>query len=159
MKKNLELVIKMSQYKDYTRPTVGQAGCSYSSLGHTYNNGLSGVVQPMNQYMVPDYCPDGPGPNYPPRYDTLTHGQNGSCGGKFDLQTAYPYANCSTCLGKDTNKYSVGNRPSNIPADAFGQFSMRGCASSNVPGCNRVPVEPVEPEPVPTEGFFGFLGL
>ncbi|MDC3332970.1 hypothetical protein OAV62_01895 [bacterium] len=147
----------MSQYKDYTRPTVGQAGCSYSSLGHTYKGHPSNVVPPMSNYMVPDYCPDGPGPNYPPRYDTLTHGGRGSCGGKFDLQGAYPYADCSSCLGKDTGKYSVGNRPSNVPADAFGQFSMRQCASSLVPGCHGEGV--VAPEQETAEGFFSFLGL
>lgn len=149
----------MSQYKEYTRPTVGQSGCSYSMLGATYHGAKAGdAIQAMNNYMVPDYCPDGPGPNYPPRYDTLTHGIQGSCGGKFNFKNAYPFANCSSCLGKELAPYANGNKPSNIPQDALGQFSLRACNSSIVPGCEPVTVQPENKAPK-KEGFFGFLGL
>lgn len=147
----------MSQYRDYTKPIVGQSGCSYSNLGSTYNGiSMSSMIPRMDEYLVPQYCPDGPAPNYPPPYDTLSHGKSNTCGDYFTLQDAFPSANCSSCLGKTHAQYVVGNLPSNIPADAFGQFDLRGCNSGFMPGCQ--PGVPVVPAPK-GESFLGFLGF
>lgn len=88
----------MSQYKDYQKPTVGQAGCTYSQLGNIYS-GMSAERESvkMADYIVPKFCPNGGGPNYPPKYDALTHGKAYLCGGYFDVKSAYPYAGCNTC--------------------------------------------------------------
>ena len=51
----------------------------------------------MGSYIVPKLCPDGAAPNYPPRCDTFTHGQNYLCGGYFSMQGAYPLADCTSC--------------------------------------------------------------
>lgn len=81
---------------DY-RASVGQKQCTYSSLGNTY----SGMI-PNNQlqhamYTVPNFDPNGTGPSYPPKRDTLAHGQQYLCGGYFTLKSAYPYATCTSC--------------------------------------------------------------
>jgi hypothetical protein len=89
----------MAQYREYQAPIVGQNKCSYSSLGSTYAGPQAGGVIPdMSTYIVPKLCYGAPaGLSYPPRYDTLSHGQAYLCGGHFDLQRAYPLANCTSC--------------------------------------------------------------
>lgn len=129
----------MSHYNEYQQPTVGQAGCSYSRLGNTYGNSGPSAIPNMAVYSVPKYCPNGPKPNYPPPYDTLSHGGKGGCGSHFNLKSAFPNANCSSCLGKPYAKWqnNMGyNTASNIPATALGQFVPRGCASNVVAACN-----------------------
>ena len=88
----------MAQYRDYNAPTVGQSGCSYSSLNKTYGLHSSNQNVPsMAKYTVPQYLPNGSGPNYPPKYNTLSHGQDYVCGGYFNMQGAYPHASCDSC--------------------------------------------------------------
>ena len=93
--------------REYTRPTVNSGVCTYTPL-KDYNSGFGrGPVAPimpgtpsMANTIVPKYCPAsfGPGPNYPPKYDTLLHGQGAySCGGYFNIHSAYPYATGKTC--------------------------------------------------------------
>lgn len=120
-----------AQYKDYQGLSVGQAGCTYASLRNTYgfaspasslasscNNNpaanmaysLGAVQAPkMSNYIVPKMCPNGPGPNYPPRYDTLSHQQPYLCGGYFNITSAYPDANCTDCALTFTNRPCSGN--------------------------------------------------
>jgi len=133
----------MSQYREYQNPMVGQASCSYSNLRSTYGpSGSFAEIPSMATYQVPKYCPGGPAPNYPPAYDTLSHGGKGGCGGYFNLKSAFPDANCSSCLGKPFAKYqnNMGyNTASNIPATALGQFVPRACASNVVNACSSGP--------------------
>lgn len=87
----------MAQIRDYQGPTVGQAGCTYSRLGNIYSGQTAGKNVAQNNYLVPKLCPNGAGPNYPPKYDTLSHGQQYQCGGYFNVQGAYPLADCKSC--------------------------------------------------------------
>lgn len=144
---------------EYQQPTVGQDGCTYSSLGSTYSGqDASGLVADMTQYLVPKYCPNGPSPNYPPRYDTLSHGQKYQCGGYFTLKSAFPQADCTSCSGKPyaewQNRMGV-NTASNIPPDALAPFSLRGCSSQLVKDCQPAPAPPVEPKEGFMKKFFG----
>lgn len=79
---------------EYQAPTVGQARCTYSNLGSIY--GSRGAT---TQYTVPALCPNNPNaPSYPPRTDTLSHGQSApGCGGYFSMKSAYPFADCTSC--------------------------------------------------------------
>lgn len=63
----------------------------------------------MSNYVVPKLCSDGPGPNYPPRYDTFTHNQPYNCGGYFNLVGAYNYANCTDCAQQFVQRPCSGN--------------------------------------------------
>lgn len=87
------------QYRDYLGSAVGQQGCTYSRLGNIYagQSQADDGAPAMNTYIVPKLCPNGPAPNYPPRYDTLSHGANYLCGGYFSVKNAYPTANCGPC--------------------------------------------------------------
>jgi hypothetical protein len=101
----------MAHYRDYTKPVVGQSGCSYSSLRNVWGSGNEG----LSNYTVPNLCPTGEGPNYPPRYDTLTHGnKGGACGGYFHLKSAYPYAGCDTCSASYVNRSCTGDITCNL---------------------------------------------
>lgn len=101
----------MAQYRDYQSPTVGQAGCTYSSLASTYSGKMAsgGAYAPMANYVVPKMCPSGPGPQYPPAYNTFSHGQAYNCGGYFNIKGAYPYATCSSCQLSFTERPCQGN--------------------------------------------------
>lgn len=98
----------MSHIKEYSKPTVGQIGCTYSRLSTISQGqmaGMSGMTVPgQNEYVVPKYCTSGSGPNYPPRYDTLSHGQDANCGGYFKFQGAYPFADCKSCQTSFTKR-------------------------------------------------------
>lgn len=89
----------MAHYREYQAPTVGSSGCTYSSLNKSYglHSAPSAQVSSMANYTVPQYLPNGAGPNYPPKYNTLSHGQEYVCGGYFNMQGAYPYASCESC--------------------------------------------------------------
>lgn len=91
----------MSQYRDYSAPTVGQSRCSYSSLANVYSGRSAGnETMNMANYVVPKLCANGSQfglPSYPPPYDTLSHGQQYACGGYFGFAGAYPFANCTSC--------------------------------------------------------------
>lgn len=127
----------MSRLQEYSRPIAGQAPCSYSQLGATYHGAAASLDPTQNGlYLVPDYCPSGPA-QYPPAYDTLSHGGKNTCGGNFSFQNAYPLANCESCLGKAYAPYLNDGVPYGIPPTAFGQFSERQCASDYVPGCHK----------------------
>ena len=97
------------QYREYTQPSVGQSGCTYSSLRQTYGNAQApGRFPGMGISVVPKLCPDGPGPNYPPAYNTLSHGSDYLCGGYFSLDKAYPQANCTSCNAVYTTRACDG---------------------------------------------------
>ena len=120
----------MPRYQEYSAPSVGQAGCTYSSLDRTYTGsnqpfGVHAQVRNMNRYEVPDYRPDGPGPNYPPRYDTLSHGQDAVCGGYFDMSKAYPYASCDSCQTQFVERPCDGNLPDVAPQSVSEGFRRR----------------------------------
>lgn len=81
---------------EYQAPIVGQAKCSYTSLNNIYGASSASA----GQYTVPKLCPNSAstGASYPPRVDTLTHGQKmPSCTGYFSMKSAYPEATCSSC--------------------------------------------------------------
>ena len=120
----------MAQYREYQGLPVQQAGCTYSQLKYTYGvpsaasslssacnsnssnmaYSLGAVKTPvMSNYVVPLMCPGGQGPNYPPRYDTLSHGQPYVCGGHFTITGAYPYADCTNCGLQFVNRPCSGN--------------------------------------------------
>lgn len=100
----------MAQYREYQAPIVGQARCTYSNLRNIYmGQQADGVVPSQSEYIVPKLCPNGAGPNYPPRYDTLSHGQNYLCGGYFSLKGAYPYATCTSCQSDYVKRPCSGN--------------------------------------------------
>jgi hypothetical protein len=85
---------------EYTNPTVNNLGCSYSNLVSTYGGTTSvGQVPSMSNYIVPKLCYSSKQtdqPTYPPPYNTLT-GSGQTCGGHFNMQNAYPFANCTNC--------------------------------------------------------------
>ena len=105
----------MSYSNEYSKPTVGNEGCTYSRLQNTYaciGQGASAIKSnDMNQYVVPKLCPgDGKNaPAYPPPYNTLQHGVANGCGGHFNMSNAYPYANCTECKLEFTNRACNGN--------------------------------------------------
>jgi hypothetical protein len=102
----------MAQNREYQGLFTQRSGCTYSSLGNVCSGGGSNSFQvPLaNQgYVVPKFCPDGAEPNYPPRYDTLSHGQKYQCGGYFNVSGAYPYATCSSCNSSFVNRPCNGN--------------------------------------------------
>jgi len=73
------------QYIDHVNSTVGSSPCSYATLSR-YNNGASlgpalRGTTPTGIYIVPDYSAPG--------YDTLTHSAQPTCGGYFDIGSAY----------------------------------------------------------------------
>jgi len=98
---------------EYTAPTKNSSSCMYASLKN-YNLGqpeapLCGGTPSMAVQTVPYYCPYGPGPNYPPKYDTLQHGQGaGTCGGFFGIQGAYNYSDGKNCATKFVNRDCAG---------------------------------------------------
>lgn len=94
----------MSCQREYDSPVVNCGGCTYTSL-RDYNLGqpeapLCSAIPSMATQVVPMYCPSGPGPNYPPKYNTLQHGGQGNCGGYFGVQGAYPYTDGINCATK-----------------------------------------------------------
>lgn len=118
----------MANVRDYQGPTVGQSTCSYSKLGGLANASVMSSMAasnasnnaPIGTYNVPLYCPEGPGPNYPPRYDTFSHGQQYQCGGYFSIQGAYPYADCASC------KTTFVQRPCSGKVQCGGQQKVEG---------------------------------
>ena len=100
----------MAQYRDYQAPAVGQAKCTYSSLSNVYGGRMAGTeAVKQNDYIVPKLCPSGPRPNYPPKKDTLTHGQDYLCGGYFSMSGAYPLADCGPCQCEYVTRPCSGN--------------------------------------------------
>ena len=121
----------MSNYSEFTKKT-----CAYSSLGNTWSQKVAPDVVTANafSYTVPEYCPDGAGPNYPPALDTLSHGHAGSYGGYFQLTSAYPYATCDTCKTSFTDRPCIG--------------SINCAKSTPTPAPAPESVAPVAPAPV-----------
>lgn len=121
----------MSQYREYSNVTSNQAGCTYSSLGSTYNGLFAGnEIASQANYTVPKLCMNGPGATYPPTYNTLSHGQDYLCGGYFSMKGAYPLATCDSC---------------NV------EYIQRPCAGNILNQCN--------PSPATKEGFCGSCGM
>lgn len=93
----------MSCPTEYRNPAVGASGDNYVSLRtYNYNSALDvpicDGIPSMCNAVVPKYCPAGPGPNYPPKYDTLHHGQKWPAhGGYFNVKAAYPYTDGCNC--------------------------------------------------------------
>jgi hypothetical protein len=117
---------------EYSKQTVGQNPCTYSHLrnmsgtpvlgpqsGMSYNTCEKAPGAPDTRlfsnfnagiYTVPLLCQNNDAyPDYPPKYDTLSHGSNYLCGGYFDMQKAYPRANCSSCDAPYTQRSCAGN--------------------------------------------------
>lgn len=89
--------------------------CSYSSLGSTWAGKMAQPLSSVvNSYTVPKLCAQGEGPNYPPRYDTLSHGGANNCGGYFKLPSAYPSADCSSCKVNYTERTCLGQIPCEV---------------------------------------------
>jgi len=87
----------------------------------------------MAEYVVPKLCPNGPAPNYPPAYNTLSHGQDYMCGGYFSMKGAYPGASCKSCNAT---------------------YIKRPCAGSMMNQCTAPAPAPVVQKPS-TEGYCG----
>lgn len=87
---------------------VGSSGCTYTTL-RNYNLGsieapLCPQLPSMNVTTVPQYCPNSK-ISYPPRYDTLHHGQSGpGCGGYFNVLSAYPDFDQNGCGTQFVNR-------------------------------------------------------
>lgn len=80
----------MSQYREYQAKANGQSACTYSRLKDlTSGPQQLGSYSTNGTYSVPLVCPSGTPSNYPPRHDTLSHGQQYVCGGYFQLKGAY----------------------------------------------------------------------
>ncbi len=99
----------MAQVREYQGPTVGQVGCTYSKLGNISSGQMAGQTITQNSYLVPNYCSSGAGPNYPPPYNTLSHGQAYNCGGYFNIKGAYPYADCVNCATNFVQRPCTGS--------------------------------------------------
>lgn len=140
-----------NRYYDYSKPTVGQASCTYSNLRNTYGGLTNNSVQipTMSNYVVPQFCePGAPGGNdaysYPPSYSTLvSRGDN--CGGYYSLKNAFPAADCNSCQGVPN---APGYNPAGNQYEPVGKFTTRQCASNIVPVCsNPVPQVPNPNDP------------
>ncbi len=79
----------MSQHREYQGKANAQQACSYSSLRNLKVPQAMGASVQDGSYQVPFVCPSGTQTNYPPRIDTLSHGQAYTCGGYFQLKGAY----------------------------------------------------------------------
>ena len=98
----------MSQ--EYNNSTAGAAGCTYSRLANIYSGQNLNKIVNQGTYIVPKLCPNGPiGSSYPPKYDTLSHGQKYLCGGHFDVKGAYPMADCASCNVDYVQRPCTGN--------------------------------------------------
>lgn len=120
-----------SNSREFSKNPISQQACTYTSLANlSQGNVAPGVAFNMGETMVPKFCPSGPGPNYPPRYDTLTHGGKNGCGGYFNFTNAYPFASCNECQGVSFAglQNNMGpNTASNLPPTSFGKFVKRAC--------------------------------
>ena len=109
----------MSQYSDYTRPTVGGDGSSYTTLcGYNGAGSVMAALRPgtvAGRMVVPGYSSIG--------YDALTHGGAASQGGYFNINGAY----------------ATNNGSCEPP------WNTRLCGG----GCGPGPQEPIWGEPVP----------
>jgi len=100
----------MREYTGKTIPTT--QGCSYDQLRQTYDGKSvdSNMLADPSIYDVPDMRYNSQvGYNYPPSYDSLTHGVGYQCGGHFSLNSAYPNATCTTCNAPRTTRKCDGN--------------------------------------------------
>jgi hypothetical protein len=148
----------MSYNREYSKPSVGQASCSYSNLRGTYQGSVANAIAipSMSEYVVPKFCPQGngfPGTEYPPSYNTLT--RNSTCGGHYTFANAFPAADCMSCQGQ---KNPRGYSPSGNDYEPFGQFTVRGCASNNLNSCNTQPVAPNPSAPGQSGIMSAFFG-
>lgn len=79
----------MSQHREYQGKANAQQACSYSSLRNLKVPQAMGASSQDGSYQVPFVCPSSTPTNYPPKSDTLSHGQAYTCGGYFQLKGAY----------------------------------------------------------------------
>jgi hypothetical protein len=103
---------------NYNGSTVNQTGCTYSRLGSIYSGMSAGQDVKQDMYIVPKLCPDGPGPSYPPQYDTLSHKQQYLCGGYFNVRGAYPFSDCSSCKAEYVQRPCKGVLSCNVNVQA-----------------------------------------
>lgn len=72
---------------EFNNSAINNTSCSYRALATTY---------PANgSYTVPNLCSGYS--QYPPAYNTLSHGNRGQCGTHFSFASAYPDATCTSC--------------------------------------------------------------
>ena len=116
----------MAHVRDYQGPTVGQAGCTYSRLGNVYSGQMAGRNVEQNTYVVPKLCSNGPGPSYPPKYNTLSHGQAYQCGGYFNVKGAYPFADCASCKADYVQRPCKGNINCSASVEGYRGRRTRG---------------------------------
>lgn len=99
----------MAQYSRDKQTIVGKGFNAYNNLGQIcQGQNLAPIVGVPSIYTVPKYCPSGPGPNYPPKYDALSHGFGYQGQGYFDLKKAYPFADCVNCAATMVNRPCAG---------------------------------------------------
>jgi hypothetical protein len=94
---------------EFSGPTVNNQACTYSSLGSLHYNGDIQRLTPMSVTVVPQLCPDTDMSSYPPRYDALSHGNRGNCGGYFTKKDAYPNQTCAGCKAPYVPRACDGN--------------------------------------------------
>lgn len=95
--------------KEYNGTSISQSSCTYKRMQDVYPPSDAKIIVSQGTYTVPQICPNSSGLSYPPRPDTLTHGQSSSCGGYFNVKNAYPYASCDHCDETFVEKPCVGN--------------------------------------------------
>lgn len=132
----------MTQNREYQGHAVGHASCTYSQMKHL-SAGNAGQLSTPGHYVVPKYCPSGDGAHYPPRHDTLSHGQSYMCGGYFNMKSAYPLAGCNSC------KLSYTTRPCTGPISCSDPVPVEPAPMPVEP--TPMPVEPVPLPPMPVE--------
>lgn len=129
----------MSTHRKYGK------GCSYSKLG-CYQK--QSTMTKKGHMVVPTYGAIG--------YEALTHGGKGSCGGYFDIRTAYERESCPVkyrqkrCDGCSCNGGTEEpvDGPYPMPGYEEGPYPMPGYEEDPYP----LPVPEDEPYPMPGSG-------
>lgn len=134
---------------------------AYNRLNQIWSGEMASNVlsSKSGSYTVPKLCPQGDGPHYPPKYNTLHHGLDESKrhGGYFNLTHAYPYADCESCKVTTVERPCLGQIPCNGAAAPAPVAGGNGAAPAPVAGGNGA----VEQQPLPgsvVESYFKSLG-
>ncbi len=107
---------------EYTNPSVNSKYNMYTTLnyynqnrcpGTSINTPLCSSTPNMDIQVIPTFNAGNPAFSYPPRYDTLQHGSEGSCGyrGYFG-SIAKAYRGCNAAGASDV---SYNQRPCAAP--------------------------------------------
>jgi hypothetical protein len=133
----------MSQYREYQGKVTGQSSCSYSRLKDVstpYFPPSLRTGESSSMYNVPQFCPTGSAPNYPPQPDTLSHNQPYLCGGYFSMKSAYPSATCSECKAHYVKRPCTGNITCNSSVEPYCKVIKESyCGSCGVEGYHPPP--------------------